>query len=142
MENESPVECAIAIVWPEKSEEPVCEMFRVDHRTMTWTSKHYSSGATFADGGRLHDGETARTLAAILGVYLVLHAAFAGLFTWTGGVANAAPGSFKDAFFFSVQTMATIGYGAMFPQSDAAQVLVVIESMVGLVFTAIATGLV
>lgn len=58
------VECAIAIVWPEGFREPVCEMFRVDRRAMTWTSKHYSSGATFSDGGRLHDGETARSLAA------------------------------------------------------------------------------
>lgn len=57
------VECAIAIVWPEGSREPVCEMFRVDHATMTWTSKHFSSGASFNDGGRLHDGETARMLA-------------------------------------------------------------------------------
>ena len=57
------VECAIAIVSPEGAREPVCEMFRVDHDTQTWTSKHYSSGATFTDGGRLHEGESARTLA-------------------------------------------------------------------------------
>lgn len=57
------VECAIAIVWPEGSREPVCEMFRVDHETQTWTSKHYSSGASFTDGGKLHQGESARTLA-------------------------------------------------------------------------------
>lgn len=82
------------------------------------------------------------TLGAILIAFLGLNAIFAGLFVWTGGVENAAPGSFKDAFFFSVQTMATIGYGAMYPHSDGAQVLVVIESMVGLVVTAIATGLV
>ena len=49
-----------------------------------------------------------------------------------GGVAHAAPGSFRDAFFFSVQTMGTIGYGAMFPDSTAANVVVVAESMVGL----------
>jgi hypothetical protein len=57
------VECSIAIVWPEGVRDPVCEMFRVDRRTMTWTSKHFSSGVSFSDGGRLHDGETARTLA-------------------------------------------------------------------------------
>jgi hypothetical protein len=57
------VECAIAIVWPEGSPEPVCEMFRVDHQQMTWTSKHYSSGCSFVDGGRLRSGETARALA-------------------------------------------------------------------------------
>ena len=61
--EKQPVECAIAIVSPEGSREPVCEMFRVDHETQTWTSKHYSSGATFTDGGRLHHGESARTLA-------------------------------------------------------------------------------
>ena len=32
-----------------------------------------------------------------------------------GGVANVRPGYFSDAFFFSVQTMATIGYGVMVP---------------------------
>ena len=82
------------------------------------------------------------TLGAILGVFLLLNALFAQAFVWVGGVENAAPGSFKDAFFFSVQTMATIGYGAMYPHSDAAEALVVLESMVGLVVTAIATGLV
>jgi inward rectifier potassium channel len=82
------------------------------------------------------------TLAVILGAYLLLNTLFALGFVATGGVANAAAGSFKDAFFFSVQTMATIGYGAMYPSSDGAQVLVAIESMVSLVFTAIATGLV
>lgn len=82
------------------------------------------------------------TIAAIVAVWLLLNALFAGLFVLTGGVANAAPGSFKDAFFFSVQTLATIGYGAMYPQSDAAQVLVVVESTVGLFVTAISTGLV
>lgn len=62
-DSKQEVECAIAIVWPEGSREPVCEMFRVDHATQTWTSKHYSGGATFTDGGRLHRGESARTLA-------------------------------------------------------------------------------
>jgi hypothetical protein len=38
-------------------------MFRVDHQAMTWTSKHYSGGATFDDHGRLRSGETARSLA-------------------------------------------------------------------------------
>lgn len=60
---EETVECAIAMVWPEGRWEPVCEMFRVDHRTMTWTSKHYSGGTSFTDGGRLRAGETAQTLA-------------------------------------------------------------------------------
>lgn len=58
-------ECAIAMVWPEGKQDPVCEMFLVNHRTGTWTSKHYSSGQVFMDGGRLRRGETARTLALL-----------------------------------------------------------------------------
>lgn len=61
--SEGPVECVIALVQPAGRWEPVCEMFRVDHRTMTWSSKHYSSGTCFTDGGRLRRGETARALA-------------------------------------------------------------------------------
>ena len=57
-------------------------------------------------------------------------------------MAHAAPASFRDAFFFSVQTMGTIGYGAMFPESTAANVLVVAESITSLTLTALATGLV
>jgi hypothetical protein len=60
---EGPVECVIALVQPDGRWEPVCEMFRVDHRTMTWSSKHYSSGTCFTDGGRLRRGETAKALA-------------------------------------------------------------------------------
>ena len=60
---EDPVECAVAIVWPEGRGDPVCEMYRVDHQKRTWTSKHFSGGATFDDHGRLRDGETARLLA-------------------------------------------------------------------------------
>ena len=33
-----------------------------------------------------------------------------------GGIVNARPGSFADAFFFSVQTLGTLGYGVMAPR--------------------------
>ncbi len=81
-------------------------------------------------------------LGLVVGVYLVLNAVFAGLYLLTGGVAHAAPGSFLDAFFFSVQTMGTIGYGSMYPTTPLANALVVAESVAGLVITAVATGLV
>jgi inward rectifier potassium channel len=74
--------------------------------------------------------------------YLALNLVFALLFMWSGGVANARPSSFADAFFFSVQTMGTIGYGAMSPASTVANLLVVCESVTGLVLTALITGLV
>ncbi len=83
-----------------------------------------------------------RVIALIAFVFVVLNAIFALLYLGVGGVTNARPGSFLDAFFFSVQTMGTIGYGAMFPASTAANMLVVLESIVGLLITALATGLV
>lgn len=81
-------------------------------------------------------------LAAIVGAYLGLNAVFAALFVATGGIANAERGSFADAFFFSVQTMGTIGYGSMYPATRLANALVVAESVTGLVVTALSTGLV
>lgn len=55
---------------------------------------------------------------------------------------NARPGSFLDAFFFSVQTMASIGYGVMHPRTTYAHTVVTIESFIGLLGLAITTGLV
>lgn len=81
-------------------------------------------------------------LAGIACTFLVANVLFACLYLATGGIANAAAGSFKDAFFFSVQTMGTIGYGAMYPQTTAANLLVVAESVVGIVLIALATGIV
>lgn len=78
----------------------------------------------------------------IVGGYMLLNAAFALLYLLVGGVANVAPDSFLDAFFFSVQTMGTIGYGNMYPVTRVANLLVVGESVTGLVVTALATGLV
>jgi inward rectifier potassium channel len=82
------------------------------------------------------------TIAAISVAFLVANALFAFGYLAVGGVGHATPQSFRDAFFFSVQTMGTIGYGAMFPESTAANVLVVGESIVSLLLTAVSTGLV
>jgi inward rectifier potassium channel len=78
----------------------------------------------------------------VAGGYLAVNAVFACLYLWVGGIAHARPDSFRDAFYFSVQTSGTIGYGAMYPESDAANTLVALHSTVGLVLTAVATGLV
>lgn len=74
--------------------------------------------------------------------YVVSNALFAVAYLIGGdGIANARPGNFFDAFFFSIQTMASIGYGAMYPKSDYANTLVAIESLVGLMGLAMGTGL-
>lgn len=78
----------------------------------------------------------------IVVLYLVVNALFALAYLAGGDcIANAHPGSFPDAFFFSVQTMATIGYGALYPQTAYANILVAIEALVGLLGVAMATGL-
>jgi len=82
------------------------------------------------------------TLAMIASFFLIANAVFAAGFLATGGVAHARSGSFADAFFFSAQTIGTIGYGAMYPETLAANVLVVSESIVGITLTALVTGLV
>jgi inward rectifier potassium channel len=82
------------------------------------------------------------TIATISGAFLVANALFAVGYLLTGGVFHAEPHSFADAFFFSVETMGTIGYGAMYPESGAANLLMVGESLTSLTLTALATGLV
>ncbi len=84
----------------------------------------------------------ARVIAAIVIGYLAINVLFALGYLLTNGIAGARPGSFWDAFFFSVQTMGTIGYGTMSPRNAAANVLVTLESMAGLLGLAVATGLV
>jgi len=81
-------------------------------------------------------------LLAIAAMVLAVNLVFALVFLATGGVAGARPGSFADAFFFSVQTVGTIGYGAMYPQSLAAHLAVTFESIAALIVAAISTGLV
>ncbi|HEY0783411.1 MAG TPA: ion channel, partial [Thermoanaerobaculia bacterium] len=57
------------------------------------------------------------------------------------GVTAADGPSFWRSFFFSVQTFATIGYGHLSPSGMPANVLVTLESLVGLLGFALATGI-
>ncbi|MGB3263156.1 MAG: ion channel [Microcoleus sp.] len=74
--------------------------------------------------------------------YIITNSVFAFAYLAGGDcIANARPGSFADAFYFSVQTMATIGFGAMYPSTEYANTLVVIEAFFGLWAVAMVTGL-
>ena len=81
-------------------------------------------------------------LAALLALYLSVNVVFATLF-WLvpGSVANARPDSFSDAFFFSIETLATVGYGKMYPATLHGHMIASIEIVCGIAFTAILTGL-
>ena len=81
-------------------------------------------------------------LTSLLLLYLLMNGVFA-IFFWLvpGSVANARPGSFLDLFFFSIETLATVGYGEMYPATLYGRVIVSTEIVCGLGFTAILTGL-
>jgi inward rectifier potassium channel len=81
-------------------------------------------------------------LGGIGALYLVSNALFALIYLVLGGINNARPGSFADAFFFSVQTMSTIGYGQMWPLTMTAHLVVTLEALVGLLALALVTGLI
>lgn len=88
----------------------------------------------------------AEFLAIVTAVYLLVNTAFAGAYLLCGPGALRGPdgdglGPFAQAFFFSVETFATIGYGNIAPWGLAANRVMVVESLVGLLGFALATGL-
>src|SRR4051795_1095686 len=83
-----------------------------------------------------------RLLLGVAAAFLMVNGLFALAYLFGGGIQNARPDSFADAFFFSVQTMATIGYGRMAPDGLFANIMVSIEAVTGLLSFALVTGLV
>lgn len=84
-----------------------------------------------------------RFSAVVVVCYLTINIGFALLYLSCGDcVVNARPGSFIDRFFFSVQTLATIGYGQLTPVGLMANLLVAVEALVGMLFLALVAGLV
>jgi inward rectifier potassium channel len=82
-------------------------------------------------------------IAAFFIANITINLIFAGLYLLQpGSVANVAPGSLSEAFFFSLQTLATVGYGVMAPQTFYGHIVASTEIFCGMAFTAIMTGLV
>jgi inward rectifier potassium channel len=88
-------------------------------------------------------------MALVICIYLAVNLTFALGYMACGPEAlDGAPhliggsaDSFLQAFFFSVQTFATIGYGKISPEGLLANILVTIEAFVGLLGLALITGL-
>lgn len=74
--------------------------------------------------------------------YFAINAAFATAYWLIPDSLQGSKGGWLDAFFFSVQTFSTIGYGAISPQGLGANLLVTIEALVGIVCVAMTTGLI
>ena len=75
-------------------------------------------------------------------VYLGLNIFFALLYLLDGdAIANARPGAFADAFFFSVETLSTIGYGQMSPATFYGNIVMTCEALAGVMLVAVAAGL-
>lgn len=87
-----------------------------------------------------------RLLGLMAAGYFATNLVFAALYFLAGpdalaGAASASWARFEDCFFFSVQTLATIGYGKLTPNTRPANFLVAVEALVGLLGFAILSAL-
>lgn len=82
--------------------------------------------------------------ATMLGAFVVMNAIFAFVLSFApASIQGGTPEMpFLNAFFFSVQTFATIGYGVLSPNGVFANLMVVVISLSGIIFSALATGLI
>lgn len=75
--------------------------------------------------------------------YVVINLLFGALyFARPNCIADLEPGSFPHAFFFSVETLATVGYGHNYPATVYGHVIVTIEIFLGMIWIAVITGLI
>jgi len=80
--------------------------------------------------------------ATFAGFFLVFDTLFGFVYYLVPGcIANLNPPGFTGAFFFSVETLATVGYGDMHPQTVYGHTVAMIEIFVGLMSLAVITGL-
>ena len=86
--------------------------------------------------------------AIVVGVYILINTVFALCYflLGTGALQSNSPlpgtaGRFLQCFFFSSQTLTTVGFGALAPASKAANLLAALEALIGLLGFAVATGL-
>src|SRR6202045_560993 len=79
----------------------------------------------------------------VFGIYLLINLVFAALYMLEAHVVSEmSPGSFSDAFFFSVETLATVGYGHMYPETFYGHLITMLEIMAGMFGLAVITGLI
>jgi inward rectifier potassium channel len=75
-------------------------------------------------------------------LYLLINFFFGLIYYFSPAeILNARPHSIWDAFVFSFQTSSTLGYGYLLPKSHLAHAIVMIDTMIGIFYVAIMTGL-
>src|SRR5271169_2518005 len=83
-----------------------------------------------------------RLFATLAAFFLVFDVLFGLLYHLVPGcIANLSPPGFAGDFFFSVETLATVGYGDMHPQTAYGHSVAMIEIFIGLMSLALITGL-
>jgi inward rectifier potassium channel len=76
-------------------------------------------------------------------LFIALNVVFAFLyFLGTDPIANVGSRSALELFYFSIETLATVGYGDMHPQTDYGHFIATIEIFTGMCFLAVMTGLI
>lgn len=76
-----------------------------------------------------------------IGLYVVVNLLFALLYALVPGqITCPHPPTLLDLFFFSVQTLSTVGYGVMAPTGPVANGIVSFEVLIGMMINALATG--
>ena len=73
--------------------------------------------------------------------FLIFNTVFAALVVIDPNGLSGGDGSFREAFFFSVQTFSTIGFGRLSPISPWTDTVVVVEAMLSLILISVAGGL-
>ena len=82
-------------------------------------------------------------IAVVSAAFILVNLLFGLLYAaLPGAIGNMAPGSISDGFFFSVETLGTVGYGNMAPATRLGHSIAATEILIGLFFSATMTGLI
>lgn len=125
---------------PKGEKQPARKNFRLDRASVTRIGqKHWHWSDAYHTILTL---SWPRFFVLIIVIYFLVNLLFAAaFFAVPGTILNTRSGSFADAFFFSIETLATVGYGVMSPATVYGHIVASTEILVGMLVTAMLTGL-